>query len=129
VSEIATVGRKAAAGIDEVAAKLRNLRDEARRAAGQDQPGQDDASVANMRAYLALRRHDNRALQASPARLGLSSLGRSEGHVLARMLNKGPMIVAAIAALDDILVRMATHRHKKTSLLRRLRAWTPEPAI
>jgi pyruvate kinase len=42
------------------------------------------------------------------------------------MLNKGPMIVAAIATLDDILARMATHRHKKTSLLRRLRAWSPE---
>ena len=44
------------------------------------------------------------------------------------MLNKGPMIVAAIATLDDILARMASHRHKKTSLLRRLRAWTPEAA-
>jgi pyruvate kinase len=42
------------------------------------------------------------------------------------MLNKGPMIVAAIATLDDILIRMATHRHKKTSLLRRLHAWSPE---
>ena len=43
------------------------------------------------------------------------------------MLNKGPMIVAAIATLDDILTRMASHRHKKTSLLRRLHAWSPEP--
>ena len=42
------------------------------------------------------------------------------------MLNKGPMILAAIATLDGILTRMATHRHKKTSLLRRLRAWAPE---
>ena len=41
------------------------------------------------------------------------------------MLNKGPMIVAAIVTLDDILTRMATHGHKKTSLLRRLRAWSP----
>ena len=44
------------------------------------------------------------------------------------MLNKGPMIAAAIATLEDILERMATHRHKKTSLLRQLRAWSPEPA-
>ena len=44
------------------------------------------------------------------------------------MLNKGPMILAAIATLDDILARMETHRHKKTSLLRRLRAWNPQPA-
>ena len=42
------------------------------------------------------------------------------------MLNKGPMILAAIATLDDILTRMVTHREKKTSLLRRLRAWSPE---
>ena len=42
------------------------------------------------------------------------------------MLNKGPMILAAIATLDDILTRMVTHRQKKTSLLRRLRAWSPE---
>ena len=38
-----------------------------------------------MRAYLALRRHDNRALQAALARLGLSSLGRSEAHVMATL--------------------------------------------
>ena len=43
------------------------------------------------------------------------------------MLNKGPMIVQAIGTLDDILKRMETHRHKKTSLLRQLRAWSIEP--
>jgi pyruvate kinase len=42
------------------------------------------------------------------------------------MLNKGPMVVAAIGTLDDILERMAGHRHKKTSLMRQLRAWTTE---
>jgi len=42
------------------------------------------------------------------------------------MLNKGPMIDAAIATLDDILTRMAKHRHKKTSLLRRLNSWSPD---
>lgn len=43
------------------------------------------------------------------------------------MLNKGPRIVDAITTLDDILGRMASHRHKKTSLLRRLHAWSPDP--
>ena len=43
------------------------------------------------------------------------------------MLNKGPMIVEAITTLDDILERMETHRHKQTSLLRRLHAWGSEP--
>lgn len=40
------------------------------------------------------------------------------------MLNKGPHIVAAIAALDDILTRMADHQRKNRSLLRQLKAWT-----
>ncbi len=71
--------------VDAVASTLRGLRDELRRAADGHGAGLVDPSVANMRAYLALRRHDNRELQASLARLGLSSLGRSEGHVLATL--------------------------------------------
>lgn len=39
------------------------------------------------------------------------------------MLNKGPHIVEAIHALDDILRRMRGHIDKKRSLLRRLGAW------
>ncbi|MFI7482525.1 pyruvate kinase [Kocuria sp. M1R5S2] len=41
------------------------------------------------------------------------------------MLNKGPFVVDAIAALDDILVRMEGHAHKKSDRLRRLNAWGP----
>jgi pyruvate kinase len=41
------------------------------------------------------------------------------------MLNKGPHIVEAIAALDDILRRMQAHQTKKRTLLRALGAWTP----
>ena len=40
------------------------------------------ASAANLIHYLAFRRHDLRALQPRLAALGLSSLGRSEDHVL-----------------------------------------------
>src|SRR6266542_3931725 len=40
-------------------------------------------SAANLYHYLALRQVDIRALQAGLVRLGLSSLGRSEAHVLA----------------------------------------------
>ncbi len=36
------------------------------------------------------------------------------------MLNKGPHILEAIEALDDILNRMQAHQHKKRSTLRRL---------
>lgn len=39
------------------------------------------------------------------------------------MLNKGPHVDAAVAALSDILRRMEDHHAKKQSLLRRLRAW------
>lgn len=41
------------------------------------QPGAE-----NLAAYIALRRHDLRELQSRLAAYGLSSLGRSEGHVL-----------------------------------------------
>jgi hypothetical protein len=37
------------------------------------------------------------------------------------MLNKGPHICAAVAALDDILRRMQTHVSKKRSTFRSLR--------
>ena len=39
-------------------------------------------SARNLAHYLALRRHDIRKLQSQLALLGLSSLGRTEGHVL-----------------------------------------------
>lgn len=42
-------------------------------------------SAANLAAYLGLRHHDVRNLQARLALLGLSSLGRSEAHVLATL--------------------------------------------
>ena len=41
------------------------------------------------------------------------------------MLNKGPFVVDAIEALDDILGRMEGHAHKKSDMLRRLDAWGP----
>lgn len=42
-------------------------------------------SAKNLLHYLALRQHDIRDLQEQLAQLGLSSLGRSEGHVLASL--------------------------------------------
>ncbi len=42
--------------------------------------------AVNLRHYLALRAHDVRRLQNSLAELGLSSLGRAEGHVQATLL-------------------------------------------
>ena len=43
------------------------------------------ASARNLTHYIALRRKDRRQLQARLARLGLSSLGHSESHVLANV--------------------------------------------
>jgi pyruvate kinase len=43
------------------------------------------ASVLNLLHYVALRQHDVRALQKQLGALGLSSLGRSEAHVLAAL--------------------------------------------
>lgn len=55
-----------------------------------------DASARNLLQYLALRGHDLRALQDRLVALGLSSLGRSEGHVQAS-------IDAVLAALDALV--------------------------
>ncbi len=43
------------------------------------------SSAANMGAYIGLRRLDLREMQTQLAALGLSSLGRTEGHVLANL--------------------------------------------
>jgi pyruvate kinase len=41
------------------------------------------------------------------------------------MLNKGPYVADAVAALDDILRRMEQHQYKKRSLYRRLHMKLP----
>ena len=45
------------------------------------------------------------------------------------MLNKGPHILEAVHALDDILRRMQAHQSKKRSLLRALKSWAPPKQI
>jgi pyruvate kinase len=45
---------------------------------------------------------------------------RAEGVLLA----EGPHVAEAARALDDILRRLHGHRHKKMSLLRRMRSWS-----
>jgi pyruvate kinase len=75
----------------EVARSLRALRDHAllTERALTDEVAlvvpEERESARNLCHYLALRQHDVRGLQASLARLGLSSLGRSEPHVLASL--------------------------------------------
>lgn len=55
------------------------------------------AGAANLAHYLALRQLDLRSLQSDLARLGLSSLGRAERHVLATL----NAIASVLAKLDD----------------------------
>jgi pyruvate kinase len=54
-------------------------------------------SARNLAAYLAFRRHDVRALQEQLAARGLSSLGRSEGRILASL----DAVTGALAKLGD----------------------------
>jgi pyruvate kinase len=53
-------------------------------------------SAANMAAYIGLRRHDLREIQNLLAAIGLSSLGRTEGHVLANL----DAVIHALEALS-----------------------------
>jgi pyruvate kinase len=57
-----------------------------------------DASARNLLQYLALRRHDLRELQDPLVALGLSSLGRSEGHVQ-----------ASVDAVINALIALISH--------------------
>jgi len=82
-------------------------------------------SAANLAAYIALRRHDLRPIQGNLAALGLSSLGRCEGHVVAALdavihalqRMQGARVgrrrierVARVIARDPLLLRRHTNR-------------------
>jgi pyruvate kinase len=70
---------------------------------------------------------DQLARTGQPSRAEITDAAMSQ-RAECVMLNKGPHIVRAVAALDDILHRMGTHQRKKAPLLRRLQAWSAEPA-
>lgn len=53
-------------------------------------------SIGNMAAYIGLRRHDLCDIQSRLAAMGLSSLGRTEGHVLANL----DAVIHALEALN-----------------------------
>jgi len=59
------------------------------------------ASARNLAHYLALRSHDIREIQTQLASLGLSSLGRTEGHVMSG-------VRAVLTILDRLGVKEAT---------------------
>jgi pyruvate kinase len=70
---------------------------------------------------------DQLARTGQPSRAEITDAAMSQ-RAECVMLNKGPHITDAVTALDNILGRMADHQHKKAPHLRRLRAWSPEPA-
>lgn len=60
-------------------------------------------SARNLAHYMALRRHDLRELQASLAAIGLSSLGRTETHVLSAIQNVYLAVSALLGKRDQSL--------------------------
>lgn len=70
--------RKLIAELETIAADMRRMEE----SLDLESYGGRRESARNLAHYLALRRHDVRALQGKLEVLGLSSLGRSEGHVL-----------------------------------------------
>jgi len=59
------------------------------------------------------------AKKSQPSRAEITDAAMGE-RAECVMLNKGPHIVAAVSALDDILRRMQDHQSKKSSRLRPL---------
>ena len=77
VQEVAALGSE----LDSIRADMRHVAAESRNFLELVQP-EHRASADNLISYLVLRRRDLRALQPRLTALGLSSLGRSEGHAL-----------------------------------------------
>jgi pyruvate kinase len=59
-------------------------------------------SARNLAHYLALRRHDIRKLQSQLALLGLSSLGRTESHVLSAVQSVHHVLSALLGERDPL---------------------------
>lgn len=80
--------------------------------------------AAHMPVVWATQVLESLAKTGLPSRAEISDAAMGE-RAECVMLNKGPHIVAAVRALDDILRRMQTHQAKKRPLLRALKAWPP----
>lgn len=65
------------------------------------------------------------AKTGQPSRAEITDAAMSE-RAECVMLNKGPFVVDAVFALDDILCRMARHEYKSSALLPGLRSWQLE---
>jgi pyruvate kinase len=91
------------AALEELRSRCHEAEHEFRASLAKVRPTQH-AGAVNLVHYVALRRHDLRALQAGLAQLGLSSLGRSEPHVLAsveRVIGVLQKLVGLETSLSD----------------------------
>ncbi|WP_083200213.1 pyruvate kinase [Thauera phenolivorans] len=82
------------------------------------------AEAAHMPVIWATQVLETLAKTGQPSRAEITDAAMGE-RAECVMLNKGPHILEAIHALDDILTRMQSHQAKKRSLLRALSAWAP----
>ena len=80
------------------------------------------SSASNMGAYIGLRRHDLRHIQSLLSSIGLSSLGRSEGHVLSNLdavINALEALTGAPAVLEKILATARSFNEVSGQLVHR----------
>lgn len=84
------------------------------------------SSAANLAAYIGLRRHDVRHLQSRLANLGLSSLGRCEGHVMPsldavirmlKIMSGKPFDAEALASAHESMTKTDSLLRKHTDRL------------
>jgi pyruvate kinase len=78
--------------------------------------------AAHMPVVWATQVLENLAKTGMPSRAEITDAAMGE-RAECVMLNKGPYLCDAVAALDDILQRMQGHQTKKSAMLRRLKRW------
>jgi pyruvate kinase len=83
------------------------------------------AEAAHMPVVWATQVLETLAKTGRPSRAEITDAAMGE-RAECVMLNKGPYILDAMRTLDDILSRMQSHQAKKRSLLRALKAWSPQ---
>ncbi|AMM53000.1 hypothetical protein TH61_15980 [Rufibacter sp. DG15C] len=86
------------------------------------------SSGKNLLHYLAFRKHDNRTLQSQLARLGLSSLGRAEGHVETTLLAVKNQLNLLLGHLTHKTPSLSTPNPFTASLQPNISALLGEPA-
>lgn len=95
------------ANLDQVIDGLDTAQTEQRDAIARAHPS-NQRSMENLIHYLALRRHDLRSVQSELAGLGLSSLGRSEGHVLGSLVQVRARLRDSVLAADGAAAERAS---------------------